>query len=75
MLLVRLLNPKAHDVNAAWSIPARNEAIVTLLAVPLSPTNRQGRPAPAIVLSSQVERTMSAVGTRILAKAPSAGGV
>jgi hypothetical protein len=75
MLLVRLLNPREHDVSRLPSIPASQAAMVTLLAVPLSPTKRQEREAPAIVLSSQVERTVSAVGTRILAKAPSGGGV
>lgn len=74
MLLVRLLKPSAVRAHLAPSRAARKALTVTLLAVPLSPTSRHGRPPPATVLSSQVVRTMSAVGTRILAKAPSGGG-
>lgn len=48
--------------------------MVAVLAVPDSPTNRQGRPDPTVVLSSQVERTTSTVGTKILENMASAGG-
>mmetsp|Transcript_14110 Transcript_14110/g.33895 ORF Transcript_14110/g.33895 Transcript_14110/m.33895 type:complete len:262 (+) Transcript_14110:1223-2008(+) len=49
-------------------------AMVTVLAVPESPTNNTGLPAPQKVSSSQLERTVSTVGTRMEAKRPSSGG-
>ena len=46
------------------SMLARYPAMVTLLAVPGSPTKRQDLPCPRVMLRSQVERTVSTVGTR-----------
>lgn len=49
-------------------------AMVTDLAVPDSPTNRHGLPAPTTVEMHQLERTRSTVGTTILENWPSGGG-
>ena len=48
--------------------------MVTVLAVPGSPTNRQGFPTESCEERIQVDRTVSMVGTRILANSPDSGG-
>ena len=57
---------------------ARYLAIVTVFAVPLSPTNSTGFPAPQKQSRSQLLRTVSTVGTRMeanLASGSSSSGV
>mmetsp|Transcript_24010 Transcript_24010/g.78157 ORF Transcript_24010/g.78157 Transcript_24010/m.78157 type:complete len:343 (+) Transcript_24010:668-1696(+) len=49
-------------------------AMVTVLAVPLSPTRSTARPWSMMVCTSHVVRTVSTVGTMMEAKRPSFGG-